>query len=180
MEHAAVARATAGKVLASRCARQGQSTRRGMISPPLKCSTSTTWYLYRAAGSSSSSNCHRGYQLHPSRPGWPGAAWIKERNLSHAVLDSLLFTELLQPLMHVYRTWKATQSDAEPGDVGFRASIVHEVDKLVEMFVREQPREVRGATGVVRPARMRVEAKRIASSFISDASAARSAARTAE
>ena len=93
------------------------------------------------------------------------------------MLDSLLFTELLQPLMHVYRTWKATQSDAEPGDVGFRASIVHEVDKLVEMFVREQPREVRGATGVVRPARMRVEAKRIASSFISDASAARSAAR---
>eukprot|EP00964_Phaeocystis_antarctica_P155762 scaffold125089_cov38-Phaeocystis_antarctica.AAC.1 len=69
MEHAAVARATAGKVLASRCARQGQSTRRGMISPPLTCSTSTTWYLVRAAGSSFSSNCHRGYQLHPSRPG---------------------------------------------------------------------------------------------------------------
>ena len=61
----------------------------------------------------------------------------KERNLSHAVLDSLLFTELLQPLMHVYRTWKAAQSDVEPGDVGFRASIVHEVDKLVDMFVRD-------------------------------------------
>ena len=75
-EQAAVARATAGKVLASRCARQGQSTRRGMISPPVKCSTSTTWYLVRAAGSSSSYNCQRGYQLHPSRPGWPGAAWM--------------------------------------------------------------------------------------------------------
>ena len=65
--------------------------------------------------------------------------------------------------MHVYRTWKATQSDAEPGDVGFRASIVHEVDKLVEMFVRDvgvdlitptsanvfwhtgQPRDMRGS-----------------------------------
>jgi len=70
-EHAAVARATAGKVLASRCARQGQSTRRGMISPPVKCSTSTTWYLYRAAGSSSSSSCVRGYQPRPSRPSWP-------------------------------------------------------------------------------------------------------------
>ena len=70
-KHAAVARATAGKVLASRCARQGQSTRRGMISPPVKCSTSTTWYLYRAAGSSSSSSCVRGYQPRPSRPSWP-------------------------------------------------------------------------------------------------------------
>ena len=70
-KQAAVARATAGKVLASRCARQGQSTRRGMISPPMKCSTSTTWYLYRAAGSSSSSSCVRGYQPRPSRPGSP-------------------------------------------------------------------------------------------------------------
>ena len=31
-----VARATAGKVLASRCARWGQSTRRGISSPPMK------------------------------------------------------------------------------------------------------------------------------------------------
>ena len=68
---AAVARATAGKVLASRCARQGQSTCRGMITPPMKCIISTTWYLYRAAGSSSSSNCVRGYQPRPSRPGSP-------------------------------------------------------------------------------------------------------------
>ena len=35
----------------------------------------------------------------------------KERNLSSAVLDSLLFTELLQPLMHVYRTWKASHAE---------------------------------------------------------------------
>ena len=35
-KHTAVARATAGKVLASRCARQGQSTRRGQSSPPMK------------------------------------------------------------------------------------------------------------------------------------------------
>jgi hypothetical protein len=34
-KHTAVARATAGKVLASRCARQGQSTRRGLSSPPM-------------------------------------------------------------------------------------------------------------------------------------------------
>ena len=35
-EHAAVARATAGKALARGCARQGQSTRRGLSSPPMK------------------------------------------------------------------------------------------------------------------------------------------------
>ena len=61
----------------------------------------------------------------------------KERNLSAAVLDSLLFTELLPAMMHVYRTWKASQGDTEPGDVGFRASIVYEVDKLVEFFVQQ-------------------------------------------
>eukprot|EP00964_Phaeocystis_antarctica_P076720 scaffold47449_cov110-Phaeocystis_antarctica.AAC.1 len=65
------ARATAGKVLASRCARQGQSTRRGMISPHMKCSTSTTWCLVRDTRSSSSSSCQRGYQPRPSRPGCP-------------------------------------------------------------------------------------------------------------
>ena len=59
----------------------------------------------------------------------------KERNLSPAVLDSLLFTELLQPMMHVYRAWKSASSDEDPGDVGFRASIVTEIDKLVEFFV---------------------------------------------
>ena len=82
-ENAAVAQATAGKVLASRCARQGQSTRRGMISPPVKCIISTTWYLYRAAGSSSSSSCVRGYQPRPSRPSWPGAAWMACADKAH-------------------------------------------------------------------------------------------------
>ena len=90
----------------------------------------------------------------------------KERNLSSSVLDSLLFTELLQPMMHVYRTWKAAQSDEEPGDVGFRANIVNEVDALVTFFVREvgtdlvtysdanvfwhtgQPRDMRGSSDV--------------------------------
>ena len=38
-KHAAVARATAGKVLASRRARQGQSTRRGLSSPPIRRSS---------------------------------------------------------------------------------------------------------------------------------------------
>ena len=41
-KHTAVARATAGKVLASRCARQGQSTRRGLSSPSTRWNTSTT------------------------------------------------------------------------------------------------------------------------------------------
>lgn len=61
----------------------------------------------------------------------------KERNLSSAVFDSLLFTQLLQPMMHVYRAWKAVTSTVEPGDIGFRANIVNEVEKLVEFFVTE-------------------------------------------
>jgi hypothetical protein len=59
----------------------------------------------------------------------------KERNLTAAVLDSLLFTRYLQPMMHVYRMWKAAFSDAEPGDVGFRANIVHEVGAIVEFLI---------------------------------------------
>ena len=84
-EHAAVARATAGKVLASRCARWGQSTRRGLSSPPMKRSTSTTWSPVRATGSSSSSSCQRGYQPSPSRSGWPGAAWMACADKAHQV-----------------------------------------------------------------------------------------------
>ena len=84
-EHAAVARATAGKVLASRCARWGQSTRRGISSPPMKCSTPTTWSPVRATGSSFSSSCQRGYQPRPSRSGWPGAAWIACADKAHKV-----------------------------------------------------------------------------------------------
>eukprot|EP00964_Phaeocystis_antarctica_P041457 scaffold23696_cov27-Phaeocystis_antarctica.AAC.1 len=39
----------------------------------MKCTISTIWYLFRAAGSSSSSSCHRGYQPRPARPSWPVA-----------------------------------------------------------------------------------------------------------
>ena len=61
----------------------------------------------------------------------------KERNLSSAVLDSLLFTRYLQPMMHVYRMWKAASSTVEPGDIGFRANIVHEVQALVDFFIAQ-------------------------------------------
>ena len=41
----AVARATAGKVLAAGCTRQVQSTRRGLSSPSMRGITSTTWSI---------------------------------------------------------------------------------------------------------------------------------------
>ena len=44
----AVARATAGKVLARGCARQGQSTRRRLSSSPTMWNTSATWLVDRA------------------------------------------------------------------------------------------------------------------------------------
>ena len=43
----AVARATAGKVLAGGCTRQGQSTRRGLSSPSMRGITSTTLIIMR-------------------------------------------------------------------------------------------------------------------------------------
>ena len=64
----AVARATAGKVLARGCTRQGQSTRRGLSSPPMRWITSTTWSVDRATWPSSCSSWKRGYHLRPSRP----------------------------------------------------------------------------------------------------------------
>ena len=67
----AVARATAGKVLARGCTRQGQSTRRGLSSSPTKWNTSTTWSVDRASWLISSSSWQRGCHLRPSRPGWP-------------------------------------------------------------------------------------------------------------
>ena len=45
----AVARATAGKVLAGGCTCQGQSTRRGLSSPSMRGITSTTWSVDRAS-----------------------------------------------------------------------------------------------------------------------------------
>ena len=67
----AVARATAGKVLAAGCARQGQSTRRGLSSPSMRGITSTTWSIDRATWPSSSSSWQRRCHLRPSRPDWP-------------------------------------------------------------------------------------------------------------
>ena len=57
MKRPAVARATAGKVLATGCTRQGQSSRRGLSSPSTKWNTSTTWYVGRASWPSFSSSC---------------------------------------------------------------------------------------------------------------------------
>ena len=53
----AVARATAGKVLARGCARQGQSIRRRLSSPSMRWNTSATWLVDRAVWQSSSSSC---------------------------------------------------------------------------------------------------------------------------
>ena len=64
----AVAQATAGKVLAGECTRQGQSTRRGLSSPSMRWITSTTWSVDRATWPSSCSSWKRGYHLRPSRP----------------------------------------------------------------------------------------------------------------
>ena len=68
MKRPAVARATAGKVLARGCARQGQSTRRRLSSPPTTWNTSATWLVDRAAWQSSSSSCRSWHQPRPSRP----------------------------------------------------------------------------------------------------------------
>ena len=64
----AVARATAGKVLAGGCTRQGQSTRRGLSSPSMRGITSTTWLFDRATWPSFSSSWQRWCHLRPSRP----------------------------------------------------------------------------------------------------------------
>ena len=83
----AVARATAGKVLAGGCARQGQSTRRGLSSSPTKWNTSTTWSVDRASWLSSSSSWQRWCHLRPSRPGWPWAASTACARKAHKVED---------------------------------------------------------------------------------------------
>ena len=64
----AVARATAGKVLAAGCTRQGQSTRRGLSSPSTEWNTSTTWSVGRDSWPSLSSSWQRWCHLRPSRP----------------------------------------------------------------------------------------------------------------
>jgi len=68
MKRPAVARATAGKVLARGCARQGQSTRRRLSSPSTKWNTSTTWSVGRTNWLSFSSSWQKWCHLRPSRP----------------------------------------------------------------------------------------------------------------
>ena len=111
----AVARATAGKVLAAGCTRQGQSTRRGLSSSPTKWNTSTTWSVDRASWLSSSSSWQRCCHLRPSRPGWPCAAPLACARKAHKVEDdggaeacsrapqaaSLATLATLRPLMRV-------------------------------------------------------------------------------
>ena len=84
----AVARATAGKVLAGGCTRQGQSTRRGLSSPSMRGITSTTWLFDRATWPSFSSSWQRWCHLRPSRPGWPCAAWRACARKAHNVGDN--------------------------------------------------------------------------------------------
>ena len=83
----AVARATAGKVLAGGCTRQGQSTRRGLSSPSMRGITSTTWLFDRATWQSFSSSWQRWCHLRPSRPGWPWAAQMACARKAHKVED---------------------------------------------------------------------------------------------
>ena len=68
MKRPAVARATAGKVLARGCARQGQSTRRRLSSHPTMWNTSATWLVDRALWQRYSSSCRSWHQPRPSRP----------------------------------------------------------------------------------------------------------------
>ena len=68
MKRPAVARATAGKVLARGCARQGQSTRRRLSSPSMRWNTSTTWSVGRTNWLSFSSSWQKWCHLRPSRP----------------------------------------------------------------------------------------------------------------
>ena len=84
----AVARATAGKVLAGGCTRQGQSTRRGLSSPSMRGITSTTWSVDRATWPSSSSSWQRRCHLRPSRPGWPWAESMACARKAHKVEDN--------------------------------------------------------------------------------------------
>ena len=83
----AVARATAGKVLAAGCTRQGQSTRRGLSSPSMRGITSTTWSVDRASWPSSSSSWQIWCRLRPSRPNWPWAASTACARKAHKVED---------------------------------------------------------------------------------------------
>ena len=58
----------------------------------------------------------------------------KQRNLTSNVFDSLLFTKLLQPMMHVARVFKA-MFGVDPIDQGLRSSIHNEVETVVKYFI---------------------------------------------
>ena len=58
----------------------------------------------------------------------------KERNIGPALLQMLSYTQLLQPLHHVYRMWKIAMGTLASGGDGVRASMENEVDALVRLF----------------------------------------------
>lgn len=60
----------------------------------------------------------------------------KERNLTTNVFDSLLFTTLLMPMMHVYRVWKDMRGLLDGADSGVRPSTHTEVSTLVAFMVQ--------------------------------------------
>jgi hypothetical protein len=115
----AVARATAGKVLAAGCTRQGQPTRRGLSSPSMRVITSTTWSVDRASWPSSSSCWQRSCHLRPSRSSWPWAASLACACKAHKVEDNggdeacsgapqaamLTTLDTLRPLLGVSSPW---------------------------------------------------------------------------
>ena len=83
----AVARATAGKVLATGCTRLGQNTRRGLSSTSTKWITSTTWSTGRATWSIFSSICRSSHQPRHSRPDLALTAEIACARKAHKVED---------------------------------------------------------------------------------------------
>jgi hypothetical protein len=98
-KHTAVARATAGKVLASRCARQGQSTRRAILAAHdmkhLDLLVDRSSRRGRAPPPAAQEGTSpRGYQPRRSRPGRTGLALIskpaRRRQKAHKINGGVL------------------------------------------------------------------------------------------
>jgi hypothetical protein len=70
----------------------------------------------------------------------------KERNVGQSLLTSIFFTVLLQPMHHVYRTWKYATGTDRAVDSAVRASMVHEVDALVRLFEQKLGTDLRTFT----------------------------------